>query len=93
MHSLNFSFAVALRSNAGHGLLNLEVSRSHTTALHIRQEFSGRVIGKSRRPLSENTEQSQETVMSPARFDFFFNAAATTEIYTLDRAAVGIGIH
>jgi hypothetical protein len=25
-----FFFAVALRPNAGHGLLNLEVSRSHT---------------------------------------------------------------
>jgi len=31
-----FFFAVALRPNAGHGLLILEVSRSHTTKHHIR---------------------------------------------------------
>jgi len=31
-----FFFAVALRPNAGHGLLILEVSRSHTTTHHSR---------------------------------------------------------
>ena len=31
-----YIFAVALRPNAGHGLLILEVSRSHTTTHHIR---------------------------------------------------------
>jgi hypothetical protein len=29
-------FFVALRPNAGHGLLNLEVSRSHTATHHSR---------------------------------------------------------
>jgi len=29
-----FFFSVALRPNAGHGLLILEVSRSHTTTQH-----------------------------------------------------------
>jgi hypothetical protein len=29
-------FSVVLRPNAGHGLLILEVSRSHTTTHHIR---------------------------------------------------------
>jgi len=29
-------FFVALRPNAGHGLLILEISRSHTTTHHIR---------------------------------------------------------
>ena len=32
----SFFFAVALRPNAGHGLLILEVSRSHTTTHHSR---------------------------------------------------------
>jgi len=32
----NFFFPVALRPNAGHGLLILEVSRSHTTTHHSR---------------------------------------------------------
>ena len=31
-----FFFAVALRPNAGHGLLILDVSRSHTTTHHSR---------------------------------------------------------
>jgi len=31
-----FFFPVALRPNAGHGLLILEVSRSHTTTYHSR---------------------------------------------------------
>ena len=33
---VHFKFFVALRPNAGHGLLNLEVSRSHTTTNHSR---------------------------------------------------------
>ena len=34
--ALNIFFAVALRPNAGHVLLILEVSRSHTTTHHSR---------------------------------------------------------
>jgi hypothetical protein len=33
---VQFYFAVALRPNAGHGLLILEVSRSHTMTHHSR---------------------------------------------------------
>ena len=33
---IHFFFFVALRPNAGHGLLILEVSRSHTTTHHSR---------------------------------------------------------
>ena len=54
------SFSVALRPNAGHGLLILEVSRSHTTQ-HSRQDSSGRVISSSQRPLPNNTQHSQQT--------------------------------
>ena len=35
-NTFHFFFAVALRPNAGHGLLILEVSRSHTTTHHSR---------------------------------------------------------
>ena len=49
---------MALQPNAGHGLLILdEVSRSHTTTHHSRQDSSGRVIS----PLPENTQHSQQT--------------------------------
>jgi hypothetical protein len=52
---------VALRPNAGHGLLVLEVSRSHTTTHHSRYDSSGRVIGSSQRPLPDSTQHSQQT--------------------------------
>jgi hypothetical protein len=39
----------------------LDVSRSHTTTHHIRQDSSGRVIGSSQRPLPDNTQHSQQT--------------------------------
>ena len=57
----SFFFAVALRPNAGHGLLILEVSRSHTRTDHSRQDSSGRVISQSQRPLPDNTQHSQQT--------------------------------
>ena len=47
-------FPVALRPIAGHGLLILEVSLSHTATHHSRQDFSGRVISSSQRPLPDN---------------------------------------
>ena len=52
---------VALRPNVGHGLLILEVSRSHTATHHSRQDSSGRVISSSQRPLRDNTQHSQQT--------------------------------
>jgi hypothetical protein len=52
---------VALRPNAGHGFLILEVSRSHTTTHHSRQDFSGRVTSPSQRPLPGNTQHSTQT--------------------------------
>jgi len=51
---------VAPRPNAGHGLLILEVSRSHTTTHHSRYDFSGRVISPSQRPLPDNKQHSQQ---------------------------------
>ena len=60
-HASLFSHPVALRPNAGHGLLILEVSGSHTTTHHSRQDSSGRVISSSQRPLPDNTQHSQQT--------------------------------
>ena len=62
LHPINtFFFPVALRPNVGHGLLIHEVSRSHTTTQHSRQDSSGRVISSSQRPLPDNTRHSQQT--------------------------------
>ena len=60
IHECSFFF-VALRPNVGHGLLNLEVPRSHTTTHHSREDSSGRVISSSQRPLPDNTQHSQQT--------------------------------
>jgi len=45
----------------GQGLLIHEVSRSHTTTHHSRQDSSVRVISLSRRPLPDNTQHTQQT--------------------------------
>jgi len=65
---ISFSL-VALRPNAGNVLLIHQVSRSHTTTHHIRQFFSGRVIGPSQRPLPDNTQHSQQTFITPVGFE------------------------
>ena len=39
----------------------LDVSRSHTTTKHSRQDSPGRVISSSQRPLPDNTRHSQQT--------------------------------
>ena len=39
----------------------LDVSRSHTTTQHSRQDSSGRMISSSQRPLPDNTRHSQQT--------------------------------
>jgi hypothetical protein len=46
---------------AGFSLLVFEVSWSHTTTHHSRQDSSGRVINPSQRPLPDNTQHSQQT--------------------------------
>jgi len=56
-----FFFFVALRPNAVHGLLILDVSRSHTTTHHSRLDSCGQVISSSQRPLTDNTRHSQQT--------------------------------
>ena len=60
MYSLLSIYLVVLRPNAGHDLLIHEVSRSHTTTHHSRQDSSGQAIGSSQRPLSDNTQHSQQ---------------------------------
>ena len=39
----------------------LDVSRSHTTTQHSRQDSSGRVMSSSQRPLPDNKRHSQQT--------------------------------
>jgi len=57
---ISFFFFVVLRPNAGHGLLILEVSRSHTTTHHSRYDSSGRVISSTQSPVPDKTQHSQQ---------------------------------
>ena len=84
-------FFVALRPNAGHGLLILEVSRSHSTTHHSRQDSSGRVISSSQRPLPDNTQHSRHTSMAPVGFEPTIAAGERPQNYALDREAIGTG--
>ena len=57
-------FSVALRPNAGHGLLIHEVSSSHTSTHHSRWDSSGHVISASQRPLPDNTQHKTD-ILAP----------------------------
>ena len=72
---------------AGFSLLIFEVSRSHTTTRHSRQDSSGRVFNPSQRPLPDNTQHSQQTnIHAPT-----ISAGERPQTYALDRAATGTG--
>ena len=53
-------FSLALLPKTGHGLLILEVPRSHTMMYHSRQDSSGRVISPSQRPPPDKTQHPQQ---------------------------------
>ena len=63
LYITNMSFMIFLEQqpSVGQGILIDEVSRSHTTTHHTRQDSSGRVISSSQRPLPDNTQHSQQT--------------------------------
>ena len=87
------SLAVSLRPNAGHGLLILEVFRSHITAHHSRQDSSGRVISSSLGPLPDNTQNSQQkNIHAPVGFELKISAGERPQTYALDGVATGTGI-
>ena len=83
-------FFFMLRPNAGHGLLILEVSRSHTLHTTVGRtpldEWSAR-----RRDLyltAQNTHNRQ-TSMPPVGFEPTISAGERPQTYALDRAATG----
>ena len=87
-----FCFPLTPRPNVGHGLLVHDVSRSHTTTHHSREDSSGRVISPSQRPLPDNTHPSRQTYTAPVEFEPTISAGEWPQTYALDRAVTGIGI-
>ena len=74
-----------------HRLIIHEVSRSHTTTHHSRQDSSGRVISPSQRPLPDNTQHNR---YPRPRWDSKppNSASEQQQTYALDRAATGTGV-
>ena len=77
----------------GQNLLIQEVSRSHTTTHHSRQDSSGRVISSSQRPLPGNTHNThnRKTSMSSVGFEPTISAGERPQTYALNRAVTGTG--
>ena len=84
-------FTVGLRPNAGHGLLIHEVSRSHSTTHHSRQDSSGRLICSSQRPLETNNTHNRQTPMPPVGFEPTISASERPQTYAFDCTATGTG--
>jgi hypothetical protein len=57
----NDSLPKKYNPNTGYGLPIIEVSRSHITTQHSRQDSSGRVISSLQRHLPDDTQHSQQT--------------------------------
>ena len=89
----NFS-PMALRPNADHGLLILEVSRSHTTTHHIRGRTRSEKRSAPRRDLFLTTHNThnRKTTMPPAGFEPIISAGERPQIYALDSAGTGTGL-
>ena len=89
-----FFLLVALRSNAGHGLLILEVSRSHPRTHHSRYDSSGRVMSSSQRPLPNNTQHSQQTnIHAPMGFEPTISAGERPELNPICHLLALLGAH
>ena len=90
---LNFFFSVALRPNAGHGLLILEVFLDHTQ----RRSTVGRTRldeWSTRRKdlyLTTHNTHNRQTSMPPVGFETTISAGERPQTYALDRAATGTG--
>ena len=62
-------------------LSGTSITLEHT---NTRQDPESRVIGPSQRPLPDNTRHSQETTMSPARFEPAIPLSERPQTYNLD---------
>ena len=88
---LSFFFHLPQQPPVGQGLLIHEVSRSRTTTHCSRYDSFVRVISSSQRPLSYNTQHSQQTSMPSVGFEPTFSAGERPQTYAVDRAATGTG--
>ena len=83
---------MALRSNSG-SWPPLTGPRDHTHwTHHTRSDSPGRMVSPIQRPVSGNTQHSQQTVIhAPGGIRTHSPSKRTTQTHPLDRAATGIG--
>ena len=93
LSSVKFFISYGAETQRRHVILILEVSRSHTTTHHSRQDSSGRVISSSQRPVPDNTTLTTDRHPCPRRDSNLRTIPANErpQTHTLDRAASGIG--
>ena len=85
-------FSVALRPNAGHGLLILEVSRSHTTRTTVgRTPLDEWSDLRRNLYLTTHNTHNRQTSMPPVGFEPMISGGERPQTYALDRAATGTG--
>jgi hypothetical protein len=86
--------SLTLRPSVGHGLLILEISGLHKMTQHNRQDFSGRVISPTQRPISEkkkNNTHSRQILCPRQDSNLQFQQASGMRTYALDRVDTGTG--
>ena len=91
--SSSSSMFLARQLPLSQSLLIHEVTRSHITTHHTRQDSSGWVISCSMGPLPDKEQHSQQTNIHPphVRSEPTISAGERPQTYTLDRVATGIG--
>jgi hypothetical protein len=83
---------MALRPNAGHGLLILEVSRSHTTRTTVsRTPLDERSARRKDLYLTTHNKHNRQTSVPPVGFEPMISAGERPQTHALDRAATGTG--
>ena len=75
----------------GQGLLNHEVSRSHTTTHHSRTPLDEWSARRRDLHLTTHNTRNRQTSMPPVGFEPTISAGEWPQTYTLDRAATGTG--
>ena len=77
---------MVMQPNVGHGLLILEVDRSHTMMHYSWYDSSGRVIRSSQRPLPDKIQHSQQTSMLLVGLEPTISTGEQPQTYALDHA-------
>jgi hypothetical protein len=90
--NITFFSPMAQQPIVGQGFVIIVASQLHSDTHHTQQDYSGRGIGPSQRPLSDNTQHCTRDKHPCPRRDSNVNPnMRRLQTHALDRAATGIG--